>query len=226
MPQSVGLIFDLDGTLVDSLGDIRAALNHGLMRCNQPTATANAVRKWVGGGLSMLCRRACPSADEATISLIEKTAYSYYREHVADESRPYDNILEMLHLMHRGGVHMAVLTNKPHALALEVVRRLDLQQFFTIVQGYLNEEDKKPSPRAAVNIMGSFGLPAHQVFIVGDSLIDLETARHAGSPFIGVTWGYQSRDQLASGGAECLVDDPLDIPKLSKICAALENFES
>lgn len=206
-------IFDLDGTLVDSLPDIHHALMHALREMNLPPVTPEQTRGWIGDGLPALCRRAVPQLDDSALDTFIQHARTYYAAHVVDHTRPFPNIMQMLDLLKAENVPCAVLTNKPHALAVDTLRRLGMTSVFADVIGYQREEEKKPDPRAALRIAQNMGLPPAHVALVGDSIADLRTARNAGMISVAVTWGYQNSDLLRAESPDFFLEDPLDLPR-------------
>jgi phosphoglycolate phosphatase len=111
-------------------------------------------------------------------------------------------------------VPLAVLSNKPHALAVEIVARLGLAPYFTAVRGSQHEEDRKPDPRAAIEIIAAMHVAPEEVYMVGDSVVDIQTARNAGAKSVAVAWGFQNKDVLEAAEADFLVYDPLEIANL------------
>lgn len=206
-------IFDLDGTLVDSLPDIHHALMHALRAMNLPPVTPEQTRGWIGDGLPALCRRAVPQLDDSALDTFIQHARTYYAAHVVDHTRPFPNIMQMLDLLKAENVPCAVLTNKPHALAVDTLRRLGMISVFADVIGYQREEEKKPDPRAALRIAQNMGMPPAHVALVGDSIADLRTARNAGMISVAVTWGYQNSDLLRAESPDFFLEDPLDLPR-------------
>ena len=205
------IIFDLDGTLVDSLRDITTALNRALRHLQQPHVDRHRVRSWIGDGLPMLCRRALPNTDEpAVLRLIEQTA-THYRTHCVVHTQPFPNILKMLDLLRERRVPLAVLSNKPHGLTVQVMRELGLSPFFQEICGCRNEQDKKPSPQVALQISETLETPPESIYVVGDSAVDILTARHAGMRAVAVTWGFRTEQELRAAEPDRLVNDPLEI---------------
>ncbi len=209
-------IFDLDGTLVDSLDDIADALNRALAENGLPTAPSDEVRGWVGDGLRTLCARAAPGLDPGLLERLVRCAELQYKRAVVVKTRPYPNILKMLDLLQSRRAKMAVLSNKPDALTREVVRQLNLDHFFSVVQGATTEESRKPSPLAALAISKAWGCAPGDIFFVGDSLIDIATAVNSGMTSVAVSWGFVPREKILSAGPKFLVDDPLQVPQLAK----------
>jgi phosphoglycolate phosphatase len=214
MNRARAFIFDLDGTLVDSLQDISAALNAALAHLKQPPASGQQVRSWVGDGLPTLCARAAPGADPPTLQRLVQTAKQHYRLHCTDHTRLYPKVLQMLNLLKVRQMPIALLSNKPHQLTVQVVRQLGLGHYFREVRGCLDEQQRKPSPSLVLQIARRLGIKPHAVIVVGDSVVDIRTARNAGMIAVAVTWGFRSRAELAAAKPDFLVDDPLEIPRL------------
>lgn len=207
-------IFDLDGTLLDTLADIASSLNAALADLDRPAATLEQVRSWIGAGLPSLCKTAWPSADEASIDrLIKRTAVHYERQCV-QRTAPYHNILEMLKLLTAGGNVLAVLSNKPQPFVTRILASMGLSKFFVEMRGYVIEEEKKPSPVSALNIARQMRVSPAATFLIGDSVTDIQTARNAGMIAVAVTWGFQKKNALTAAKPDFLVDDPLEIPGL------------
>lgn len=207
-------IFDLDGTLIDSLEDISVALNAARHDLGLSPVDANQVRTWVGDGLATLCRRSAPEINDTVLSRLVKRAAHRYAQRPVVHTRAYSNILQLLNLLQSRGAPMAVLSNKPHALAVEIVARLGLAPYFTTVRGSQREEDRKPDPRAAIEIIASMHVAPEEVYMVGDSVVDIQTARNAGAKSVAVAWGFQDRDVLEAAQPDFLVSDPLEIANL------------
>jgi phosphoglycolate phosphatase len=212
--QPRGYLFDLDGTLVDSLRDITAALNAARSDLGMILVESNQVRSWVGDGLAALCRRSAPDADNATQTRLVQRAAQRYAERPVVDTAPYPNILQLLNLLRARSSAMAVLSNKPHALTVEILARLNLSSYFAVIQGSQREEERKPDPRAALRIAGTLGATPHDVYLIGDSRIDIQTARNAGMKSVAVTWGYQDRDVLTAADPDFCLDEPLKIAAL------------
>jgi len=209
-----GIIFDLDGTLADTLDDIAAALNAALRSLGRPEAPRDVVRTWVGDGLPTLCRRALPDVDVETLQRFIITALDAYRRHPLDHTVLYPGVRELLDELSRRGIPMSVLSNKPHELTVKTVAGLNIADHFRVVRGYVSEEEKKPSPIAALAIAGDWSLAPASVLFVGDSTADVATARAAAMVPVAVTWGFCSRDQLASAGATRFIDHPSQLVAL------------
>jgi phosphoglycolate phosphatase len=214
LSRSRGIIFDLDGTLVDSLDDLTDALNAALSTVGGSHVDRKDVRGWVGDGLPALCRRAWRDAGDEEHQEFVSTAAEQYRTRCVAKTRPYGNILKMLDLLQARGAPMAVLSNKPHELTRRVVCELGMEKYFVDIRGYVTEAEKKPSPQAALAIADTFGVAPAKVMLVGDSIVDIQTARNAGMIAVSVTWGFQEKIFLKSAGPDHFLGDPLEIISL------------
>lgn len=200
-------VFDLDGTLVDSLEDLHASVNHALGSLGLPRRNLEEVRGYVGEGARVLLERAVAPevhlADEA-LALWRP----HYEAHLLDRTRPYPGIPELLAGATRG---LAVLTNKPGAMARRILDGLGLLPRFAEVVGG-DEAPRKPDPAGLLGIVARAGADPRDAVLVGDSLVDAATARAAGVPFVAVTWGLTPRERLAAAGAAALADT---VPELA-----------
>ncbi|MCB9857572.1 MAG: HAD hydrolase-like protein [Phycisphaerales bacterium] len=215
-PRAV--IFDLDGTLVDSLNDIANAINEALSNIGLSQVDSARIRTWVGDGLPALCDRAATYVDAAHRSdqlLVE--ARRTYDAHCTRTTVPYPNVLETLDLMNRARVPMAVLSNKPDPFVARIIAHLALEKYFVACRGYRTEADKKPSPRVALMLAEMLSAPPGRVAVVGDSTVDIETAQNANMRSIGVTWGLQSREKISQKNPDWIVDDALEILKIFQV---------
>ena len=203
------ILFDLDGTLVDSLPDLRQAVNRLLGDLGRPPVSAAELRLWVGDGAAILVERALTAtggmpADGAKAMLGRFLAH--YRGHTADESRPYPGVVDTLESLRRRGHPLGVCTNKPTALSLEMLQTLDLLPYFQAVVGGDGVAARKPDPghlRATLEAMGCAGAKA---LMVGDSANDVVAARAAAMPVVVVAFGY-CRGDPRDLGADVVIDD-------------------
>lgn len=212
-----GIIFDLDGTLADTLLDIAAGVNHALASENLPTAEPGTIKGWVGEGYLVLMQRAVPAASAAQLSRLIKTGGSYYAAHATDLTHLYSGILELLTTLNRIKMPIAVLSNKPGPITKPTVEALCPSIRFEAVVGYRDEATKKPDPALAVEIARQMNLSANKVVFVGDSATDIATARNAGMPSIAVTWGFRTREQLEPEAPDALIDTPEELLTLLRL---------
>lgn len=206
-----GIIFDLDGTLADTLLDIAAGVNHALTSEGLPVAEPETVKGWVGEGYVVLMKRAAPKADDAQLQRLVKVGAAYYKEHAVDQTHLYPGIAELLATLNQKGVPIAVLSNKPAPVTGPTVKSLCPSVKFAAVVGYRDEATKKPNPALALEIADKMSLAAGQVAFVGDSATDIATARNAGMKAVAVTWGFRSREQLLAASPDVLIDKPAEL---------------
>jgi len=202
------LIFDLDGTLVDSLPGIAHSLNHALESNGLPTYPESTVKFFVGDGLRKLVERAAPDADEALVDRLLESFKQDYEQTWSKGTRPYIGILQMLKELQRGGYQLAVLSNKTHAFTQTITRQVFPTVHFNIVLGQKDGIPHKPHPSGAFQIANSMGRHQRDCILIGDSVADVETAQNAEMRFIGVTWGYQERFRLMEVGATRFIEKP------------------
>ncbi len=206
--MSLGVIFDFDGTLADTLPDITNAVNAGLTHFGMEAQPRSAVRDWIGEGLPTLCQRALRGAAGIPIDEMVKVVTTHYGRHRLDETAPFAGVPELLDELTRRGIPIAILTNKPHDHTIAMTAKLFARWPFTAVEGYRVEDRRKPDPRTALEIIAGMGLTPDRVMMVGDSFTDMETAVNAGMIPVGATWGYRARHELIEAGARHLIDEP------------------
>lgn len=202
-----GLIFDLDGTLVDSLPGIEASLNRTMQVFKLPAHPPQAVRRFIGNGARMLVTRAAPGADEALIDALEEAFKADYDLTWVDGTRPYAGISNVLGELQSRGHHLAVLSNKPHPFTVAIVARLFPSVRFSAVVGQRPGIPHKPDPAGALEISRLIDVDPGFCTVIGDSTMDLETARHAGMRSVAVGWGYHDRDRLIEARPDAFVDE-------------------
>jgi phosphoglycolate phosphatase len=203
-----GVIFDLDGTLADTLGDITDAVNVALQPLGLGPLPPARVRPLVGEGLPVLMARASGVSDPPKLAELVARFRGYYREHLLDRTRLYDGIPEVLDRLCEAGCPLAVLSNKPHDATQTICARLLAAWPFRHCLGAGDSRPNKPDAAGALLLAGFLSRQPGQVFLVGDSGVDVSTARNAGMRAIGVTWGFRDRDELRRAGAFALVDQP------------------
>ncbi len=199
-------VLDLDGTLVDSLDDLFASVNHALAAVGLPTRTREEVHGYVGEGARVLLARAV-APHEQLVEPALAAWWPHYEAHCLDRTRPYEGIPALLA---GAGRALAVHTNKPGPLARKILDGLGLlPRLFAVIGG--DEVPRKPDPTGVRELMARAGATPEETVFVGDSRVDLRTARAAGVAFVAVTWGFGSRAELAGEGAPVLVDRVADL---------------
>jgi phosphoglycolate phosphatase len=210
-------IFDLDGTLLDTLTDLAASTNYALREHGMPEHSVDDVRRFVGNGVRKLMERAVPDgADNPLFDEAFATFRQHYMEHALDTTRPYDGVTEMLATLKSRGCSIAVVSNKMMAATQELC-----QHFFPdTVEVAIGEHEaegirKKPAPDTVYAALSALGVTKDHAVYVGDSDVDIATARHAGLPCISVLWGFRDRDFLLQHGATTLVTIPGELCELT-----------
>lgn len=201
------ILWDLDGTLLDTLQDLADAVNHALASRGMPPRTVDEVRRFVGNGVRVLMRRAVPEGTDETGYQAAFAAFeAYYSLHSRDHTAPYPGITAMLETLRDAGCALAVVSNKSEGI-VEQLR----QTFFpaiTVAVGDVPERLCKPAPDSAREAMRRLGVTPEQTLFAGDSDVDIATARAAGLPCLSVTWGFRDGAFLVQHGATVLADTP------------------
>ncbi len=207
--MKLGLIFDLDGTLVDSLQGITSSLNYALSESRLPTHSLEKVQGFIGNGARILIKRAAPAgADVALLTQLENAFKSHYDLTWPAGTFPYDGITSLLETLQNLGYSLTVLSNKPHSFTEIIVSQLFPTIHFQVVLGQRTGVPHKPDPTGALEISSIIQIPPSRCIVIGDSTMDLETAHNAGMRALAVTWGFHERERLLAAGADLLVDVP------------------
>lgn len=200
-------VWDLDGTLVDSLRDIAEAANDALELLGLPTRPVEDYRYLVGEGVPRLCSRLLGDQHPELLGRLIELTRARYRARPLVHTRPYPGVPEAIDRLRAAGWKLAVLSNKPHRLTLRVVRAF-WRDAFARIQGYTTEALRKPDPTQLLHLCDTLGIPPHHAVLVGDTPTDIETGRRAGVRTIGITWGFRTRDDLTAAGAREIADTP------------------
>ena len=206
-------IFDLDGTLLDTLGDLASSVNYALRTHNMPEHSIDDVRRFVGNGVRLLMERAVP--DGAANPHFDETFATFrqhYMEHSLDTTRPYDGIPETLAELKSRGCRLAVVSNKFMSATQELIRHF----FPDTIEVAIGEHEaegirKKPAPDTVFAALAQLGVGKENAVYVGDSDVDIQTAINSGLPCISVLWGFRDRDFLIQHGAKTLISAPRDL---------------
>lgn len=205
------IVFDLDGTLLDTLDDLAASVNAGLRACDLPTRTREEVRAFVGNGVAQLMRLAVGEAKDKTDEALS-VFRTHYAVHCKDQTRAYDGIFELLTALKKTGIKTAVLSNKVDSAVKSLVEEYFPATFFAS-QGE-NEAAgirKKPAPDALFTIMEEAGVSKAETVYIGDSEVDILTAKNAGVDCVSVTWGFKDEAFLVQNGATRIARTPMEI---------------
>jgi len=206
------IIFDLDGTLLDTLADIHAALNTTLAAFKLPVYSAMQVRSMVGNGLPELLRTAAPQLDEATHAQALAMLRKHYLDTPHTHTQPYPGIVALLADLKNSGIKLAVLTNKMHAVSVQIVEHF-FPGMFHAIQGEQAGLARKPSPAGIERLLKVLHCTISQTVFVGDGETDCRAALAAGMDYIGVSWGFRATEQLMQAGAGFICNT---VPELRK----------
>jgi phosphoglycolate phosphatase len=207
-----GIIFDLDGTLVNSLEDIADSMNSVLQGLNYPTHSYDEYQYFIGSGLRNLVSKAMPSThnDEIQIDDCYNLMVKVYRDNCTRKTKAYDGIFELLDDLIARNIKLSVFSNKSDVLTKEITAAL-FPDYFDPIIGMTTEALKKPNPFKALEISNSLALKAEEIIFVGDSGIDMQTATNANMFAVGVSWGYRSAEELKADGAKQVLNQPADL---------------
>lgn len=215
------VIFDLDGTLINTIADLGLACNHALSAGGYPTHDLSEYPHLVGNGVNKLIERALPKEAKQTeeqtqteVQRLRKDFIPYYNEHNCDHTMPYEGMPEVLATLKKAGVRLAVASNKYQEATQKIVAHY-YPHTFDVVFGEREGVPRKPNPQVVHDILAI--LPDEEVLYVGDSLVDIETARNAGVPVVACTWGFVAREELAAAQPDYLIDQPLEICKFVNV---------
>lgn len=205
------VIFDLDGTLLNTLDDLAASVNYALDKFGFPKRTVDKIRSFVGNGVIKLMQRATPDdIDEITFEKCFGCFREHYLEHMQDNTRPYDGVTAMLERLKAQGIKTAVVSNKLHSGVVKLC-----EEFFgdniSCAFGVEIEEERKPSPLNVFKALTKLNVTKSEAVYVGDSEVDVQTATNAGLECIGVTWGFRDREELIQAGAKYIIDIPSEL---------------
>ncbi|HIJ87387.1 MAG TPA: HAD-IA family hydrolase [Desulfuromonadales bacterium] len=210
------VLFDLDGTLVDSLGDLTDAVNHVVNVFSLPLLCESDVRLKIGKGSRNLMEQILPGFSEADITRALDLFLDYNRQHIAVKSRLYPGILDTIHNLACCHIKLAVITNKNEDLCLLLLHDLGIKDLFESVCGGDSYPERKPSPLPLLKIAEQLGVPPNECVMIGDSINDVESGRRAAMMTIACSWGYGDMDEQK--GADMIVHAP------TELCEAIEHM--
>lgn len=204
------VIFDLDGTLLNTIDDLAASTNYALQLHGYPVHKPEEYRFFVGNGITKLIERALPeeARSENIVQAVRKEFVAYYQQHKTDLTRPYPGIPELLQGLKSEGVLLAVASNKYHEGTVELVEHYFGKDLFAVVLGHRENVPPKPDPAIVYEILRQTDIDKADTLYVGDSGVDMQTAANSGIRSIGVTWGFRPRRELEENGASQILEEP------------------
>ena len=207
-----GVIFDLDGTLVNSLQDIADSMNIVLKSYNYPTHSYEEHQSFIGSGIRSLVSKSLPLThnDEKQIDSCFNSMIEVYRDNCTHKTKPYDGIIELLDNLNSRNIKLSVLSNKADEFTKKITHAL-FPNYFDPIVGLTIEAHKKPNPFGAVKISKTLGIKPEEIIYIGDTGIDMQTANNANMFAVGVSWGFRPKEELASNGAKFILSNPMDL---------------
>lgn len=204
-------IFDLDGTLLETLNDLAASTNYALCTHNMPEHTVEEVRMFVGNGVKKLMERAIPNGlDNPQFEEVYATFRQHYLEHNLDTTKPYEGIMEMLTELKQRGKKLAIVSNKFYAATQDLAHHF-FPETITVAIGERENIKKKPAPDTVIEALKQLGASKEGAVYIGDSDVDVATARNCGIPCVSVLWGFRDKEFLIDHGATCFVSKPEEL---------------
>lgn len=208
-----GCLFDLDGTLVNSIEDLAFSTNEVLKLHHLPTHDISKYRMFVGNGVKKLMERALGQDHLHLLDECLEEFQQIYHQHCLDHTCPYPGMKELIENLKTKEIKMAVVTNKPHALAIEIVETL-FPDTFVAICGQQELYPVKPDPQSTYYALMAMKLDKKDCLFIGDSQVDIDTGYFAGMDSVGVTWGFRGRQELEAAGADYIVDEPKQIMEI------------
>lgn len=213
MQKKDTVVFDLDGTLLDTLEDLKNSVNYALEQFGYPTHTLEDVRRFVGNGITRLMELSLPSGqDNPDFDAVLECFKKHYGIHCNDLTKPYDGIMELLHELKERGIKMAIVSNKAD-FAVKELNDIYFQEVIPLAVGERESEGirRKPAPDTVLEALRQLGSTIEQAVYVGDSEVDLATAKNCGMDYILCEWGFRTRKQLEQAGGQMFVERPQQI---------------
>lgn len=209
------VIFDLDGTLLNTIADLGDAANYALKKNGFPVHSVEKIQSMVGNGIERLLLRALPDGrkDAATLAMVKPDFIEYYDENNCRQTRPYDGIADILTTLQEKGVVLAVASNKYERATFKIIGHFFPDIKWAAIEGQTDTRPVKPDPAIVSDILAKTAIRRDDVLYVGDSATDMLTARNAGVESVGVTWGFRGETELRENGAAHIVESPGEILK-------------
>lgn len=207
-------VFDMDGTVVNSLGDIAAAMNRSLEKIGRKTYAEEDYRRMVGSGMRLLCKRAIPDAGDEELERLISYYNADYLSNCCVKTAPYEGMVELAEELKRLGIGRAILSNKPHTQACEIAEKLFDENLFDEIMGQSDRFPVKPAPDALLYLMQKYGVSKTETVYIGDSDVDIQLGKAAGVFTVGVTWGFRGEAELKAAGADALANTADELKSL------------
>ncbi len=211
MNKYKAVVFDLDGTLLNTLEDLRDSVNYALKKYSYPSHTLSEIRSFVGNGIGTLIHRALPfDVSEDVFQKVFDAFKAYYAEHCNVKTCPYDGIISLLERLKKENYRLAIVSNK----ADFAVKSLNRDYFNSLIDVAMGEHEgvrRKPEPDMVLNVLEMMNVPKNETIYIGDSDVDIKTAYNAGLDCIVVDWGFRDRDFLIKNGAKIIVSTPEEL---------------
>ncbi|WP_228280858.1 HAD family hydrolase [Aliarcobacter cryaerophilus] len=208
------VIFDLDGTLLDSIEDIASSMNKVLESLQLPTHKIEDYKHFVGGGVDILVENALNNQSKEIKDEVIKRFKIEYDGKLHSKTLPYNGIYQLLDELKKLDINLAVLSNKPHEFTVSYVNHFFKNYNFKEIHGQKKDVPKKPDPKAALDIVKFLNSSCENTYFIGDTKIDMQTAKSANMTAIGVLWGFRDEKELRDFGADFIVSNPLEILKI------------
>lgn len=205
------IIFDMDGTLLDTLNDITDSINHVFCSYGYSPKSIDEIRNYIGNGTTQLIEK-CFSRkpnDRHFARMLEQYK-QHYLGNCVNKTRPYPQTIEVLHRLWESGINLGIVSNKPDAM-VKRLNNLFFSEYISVALGELPDLKRKPEPDLVFSALEQLGVDPQDALYVGDSEVDILTAQNAGMQYIAVTWGFRDADALKAAGAESFIDSPLDL---------------
>ncbi|MDO5426137.1 MAG: HAD family hydrolase [Eubacteriales bacterium] len=213
-------IFDLDGTLADTIASMAHPANRALSELGLPTLAPEGFKYYAGDGAAVLCRRALEAAGDPAGAHYD-VFYPLYRKYFSEDCmyqvHPYEGICDTLEALKQAGIPITVLSNKPHSQAVDVIETLFGKGYFDAIQGQVDGIPKKPAPDGAWKLAETFGARPEECLYIGDTGTDMQTGTRAGMHTVGVLWGFRTYGELKENGADQIIEKPAQILEIAGI---------
>lgn len=216
MKNYQAIIFDLDGTLINTIEDIADSMNRVLVLNGYPTYGYGDYKLMIGEGLKNLMERCLPESErnEANITRCLSQMMKEYNLHYVEKSQLYSGIAELLNHLSNSKFKLSILSNKADELTQKICRKLLSNWHFEFILGHSERFPRKPDPASALYIAQGMGVQPENILYLGDSATDMKTANSAGMFSVGAAWGFRGREELASNGAKLIIDEPEELIKI------------